>query len=160
MERLVSSVGLLAMIGFAWLLSSHKSRVSWRVVVGGLALQFVLAGIVFYTRPGEWLFQVAGQFFAELLRHVDEGALLVFGIDQQSSAANIPAQSTLLRTFAFGVLPTIIFFSSLMSILYHWGVMQWVVGLFAWLMQKTLNISGAESLSAAANVFVGQTEHL
>ena len=156
--RIISLVGLFAMVGIAWLLSSHKTRISWRVVIGGVLLQFSLAAFAFYTPVGEKVFQVAGDFFTQLLGYVDVGTGFMFGIHPQEDDPPLPPSITLLRSLAFGVLPTIIFFSSLMAILYHWGIMQHVVTLFAWIMQKTLNTSGAESLSAAANIFVGQTE--
>ena len=158
MERVVSCIGLVAMIGIAWLFSTHKSRMPWRIIFGGLFLQFILAIVVFYTPPGRQAFQLAGEFFTQLLGYVDEGTGLMFGIHPREKDPALPPQITLLRTFAFGVLPTIVFFSSLMSILYHLGVMQRIVECFAWIMQRTLNTSGAESLSAAANIFVGQTE--
>ena len=94
----------------------------------------------------------------QLLANVEEGTGLLFGINASDADADMPPRLALLRTFAFGVLPTIIFFSALMSILYHLGVMQLVVGGLARLMRVTLGTSGAETLSAAANVFVGQTE--
>ncbi len=158
MERCISCFGLLAMIGLAWLLSSHKTRVNWRVVLAGVALQFLLAVPLFYTSVGKEALQLASHFFTQLLAHVEEGTLLVFGVAGQQIDSELPPRYTLVRTIAFGVLPTIIFFSSLMSILYHLGVMQWIVKAFAWAMQKILRTSGAESLAAAANIFVGQTE--
>ena len=157
-QRIISLFGLFAMVGIAWLLSSHKSKVSWRIVSGGITLQFLLAVFVFYTPPGQEIFQVTSEFLTQLLGYVDVGTGLVFGIHPQEKDPELPPSFLLLRTIAFGVLPSIIFFSSLMAILYHWGVMQRVVSVFAWIMQKTLNTSGAESLCAAANIFVGQTE--
>ena len=160
-QRMISLVGLFAMVGIAWLLSSHRKRISWRIVAGGIFLQFVLAVLVFYTPPGRHIFQAMGNCFTQLLGFVDVGTGLVFDIyprDDDVYDPPFPPTFTLLRSFAFGVLPTIIFFSSLMAILYHLGIMQRIVTLFAWVMQKTLNTSGAESLSAAANIFVGQTE--
>ena len=173
MERLISAVGLFAMVGFAWLLSSHKNRVSWRVVVGGMLLQFCLGVIILRTDPGREVFQFFGDTFNALLDCVDEGSALVFGrstsidiVEGQPvvpSTGFTPGVTTTVTGFqdhfvAFKVLPTIIFFSSFMAILYHLGVVQYVVRGVAWGMQKTLGTSGAESLSAAANIFVGQTE--
>jgi len=157
-QRIISLFGLFAMVGIAWLLSSHKTKISWRIVSGGITLQFLLAVFVFYTPPGQEIFQVTSEFLTQLLGYVDVGTGLVFGIHPQEKDPELPPSFLLLRTIAFGVLPSIIFFSSLMAILYHWGVMQRVVSVFAWIMQKTLNTSGAESLCAAANIFVGQTE--
>jgi concentrative nucleoside transporter, CNT family len=146
MERLLSFFGLFVMIGLAWLMSSHKSKVSLRIIVGGLLLQFGLGLFVLRTKIGASVFDAIGNVFLALLSCVDAGSEFVFG---ENFAEHF---------FAFKVLPTIIFFSAFMSIFYYYGVMQFVVGLFAKAMQKTLGTSGAETLSAAANVFVGQTE--
>lgn len=146
MERYISLFGLAVMIGIAWLMSSHKTKVSGRIIVGGLALQFAFAWFVLRTSWGETVFDIANVVFLALLDCTDAGSQLIFGDVFQE------------HFFAFKVLPTIIFFSAFMSIFYHLGVMQWVVGIFAKIMQKTLGTSGAETLSAAANIFVGQTE--
>jgi len=146
MERLVSILGLFVMIGLAWLMSSHRSRVNWRLVGGGLLLQFTFAVLILMTKPGQLLFEQLDTIFVTLLSFVDVGSEFVFGPSFRD------------HFIAFSVLPTIIFFSAFMSIFYYYGVMQWIVGLFARLMQKSLGTSGAETLSAAANVFVGQTE--
>jgi CNT family concentrative nucleoside transporter len=146
MERYISLLGIVVIISLAWLMSSHKNRFPWRVVLGGLALQFVLAVVILRTKPGELAFVWVNTIFVSLLSSVDVGSKFVFG-DNFSD-----------HFFAFKVLPTIVFFSALMSVFYYYGVIQRIVGLFAQLMQKTLGTSGAETLSAAANVFVGQTE--
>ena len=153
MERWISLVGLFAMVFFAWLMSSHKSKVSPRIVIGGLLLQFGFALFILKTSLGKSVFDGLGAFFTGVLSFVEEGALFVFQMNGLESG-----EKNLLSTFAFGVLPTIIFFSSLMSILYHLGIMQLIVRGFAFVMQKTLGTSGSETLSAAANIFVGQTE--
>ncbi len=158
MERVVSGVGLFAMVFFAWLMSSHKKKVDFRVVVGGLLLQFVFAILILKTTPGQMAFRSLGDFFQHILSFVDEGSAFLFNIYPRNSEETLPETYILWRSFAFGILPTIIFFSSLMSILYHVGLMQLVVQGVAWVMQKTLGTSGAETLSAAANIFVGQTE--
>lgn len=142
----VSLLGLGAMLALAWAMSSQRRKVRLRLVVGGLLLQLLFAAAILKTSPGEKLFDWLGTFFRTLLGFVDAGAVFVFGEEYEKFY------------FAFKVLPTIIFFSALMSVLYHLGVMQRIVWLMARLMQFTLGTSGAESLSAAANVFVGQTE--
>ena len=134
------------MMFFAWLLSAHKTRVNPRIVAGGLILQFALAWGILKTANGRLLFDKIGQFFTALLDYVDYGSKLVFGDGFGE------------HYVAFKVLPTIIFFSSLMALLYHAGIVQRVVSVTARLMQVTLGTSGAESLSASANIFVGQTE--
>lgn len=154
MERLISFCGLFAMMGLAWLMSAHKRKVPWRTIAGGVLLQFVFAFLTLRTEPGRQLFATLGELFTAMLAFVDEGSLFVFGMHTPGGADD----KNLLTSFAFGVLPSIIFFSSLMSILYHFHIMQRVVHVAAVVMQKTLNISGAESLSVAANIFLGQVE--
>jgi len=131
----------------AWLLSSNKRKVPWRVLGVGLTLQFSFGFFVLRTDSGEWLFGKMNDLVVRLLSFTDVGAGFVFGdyLDLKFS-------------FALKVLPTIIFFSSLMAVLYHLGVMQRVVQALAWLMQRTMGTSGPETLSASANIFVGQTE--
>ncbi|MDH3402605.1 MAG: NupC/NupG family nucleoside CNT transporter [Acidobacteriota bacterium] len=158
MERMISLVGLVTMIAIGWAMSTHKRRVPWRILLGGLALQFAFALLILKTTPGQVTFIWMGDFFKQLLSYVDRGAAFMFDVFPRPGDDPLPPQYTLWRSFAFGVLPTVIFFSSLMSILYHVGFMQKIVQFFAWIMQRTLGTSGAESLSAAANIFVGQTE--
>ncbi len=163
--NLISLMGIFVMIGMAWLMSSHRTRVDWRLVGFGLLLQFVLAAVLFQSQnwtmdgryPNGILFAGVESFFNQINNYVSEGSGFMF------QANGIPAENptdpkVLLKTFAFGVLPTVIFFASLMSILYHIGIMQYVIRGMAWVMQKTLRTSGAESLAAAANVLVGHTE--
>ena len=159
MERGISLLGLVVMALLAWAMSSHWKRVNPRIVVGGFFLQFAFAFLILKTTPGEVVFRTIGDFFTNILQFVDEGSAFLFDIfPKPGDQEPLPAQYTLWRSFAFGILPTIIFFSALMSVMYHIGVMQRVVKALAWLMQKTLGTSGAETLSAAANIFVGQTE--
>ena len=146
MDRVISAFGLFVMIGLAWLMSTHRRRFPWRVVLIGLVLQFTFAVLTLRTVPGRLLFDALGELFTKILDFVDEGSRFVFGAEYTQ------------HYFAFRVLPTIIFFSSLMSVLYYLGVMQRVVQAMAWVMQRTMKTSGAESLSTAANIFVGQTE--
>ncbi len=146
MERYISALGLFVMIGLAWLMSTHRRRVNWRLVAMGLLLQFSFAWLTLRTETGRLTFDALGQLFSHVLDFVDAGASFVFGKDFRN------------YYFAFRVLPTIIFFSSLMSVLYYLGVMQRIVKMMSWVMQHTMHTSGAESLSAAANIFVGQTE--
>ena len=157
MERLIPVLGLCVLLGIAWLLSSDRSRVSIRIVLGGLLMQFALALVVLRSDLGQSVFQTIGDLFTNLLDCVDQGAGFVFGTNEVSTpAGNTPAYKV--HFVAFKVLPTIIFFSSLMSILYYIGAMQKLVGAISFVMQKTLGTSGAETLSTAGNIFVGQTE--
>ncbi len=126
MNRLVSVLGILVFIGLAWLMSSHKRRVNPRIIVGGLLLQFAFAAIILQTTYGSEAFDLADFAFNKLLGCVDAGSSFVFGEGFSE------------HFFAFKVLPTIIFFSAFMSIFYYFGIMQFIVGLFARLMQITL----------------------
>ena len=146
MERLISLFGLLVMIALAFAMSADRRKVDRRLVAAGVGLQFLLALLVLKTGPGQVLFGYIGAFFTALLNYVDAGSSFVFG------------EAFGEHFFAFKVLPTIIFFSALMGVLYHLGLVQYAVAAFAWVMQRTLRTSGAESLAAAANIFVGQTE--
>jgi CNT family concentrative nucleoside transporter len=146
MHRLISVLGILVFLSLAWLMSSHKWRINPRIILGGLLLQFAFAALILRTTYGGQVFDAIDFAFNRILDSVSAGSLFVFG-DAFSE-----------HFFAFKVLPTIIFFSAFMSIFYYYGVMQFIVSLFARLMQVTLGTSGAETLSAAANIFVGQTE--
>lgn len=121
-------------------------RFPWRVVIGGTLLQLSFAWVILNTKTGLAFFGWIGTFFTRLLSFVDAGSRMVFGQGYEE------------HLIAFQVLPTIIFFSALMAVLYHLGVMQIVVRALGHVMQMTLKVSGAESLSASANIFVGQTE--
>ncbi len=164
MERVISAVGIIALLLLAWLSSSNRKIVQWRVVVWGLALQFAFALFILRTPIGLKIFDWAREAINTLLGFTTYGAVFVFG--HLALNPNNPTHEPLMAqygkpiglVFFFGVLTTIIFFASLMSILYHLGVMQAVVKAVAWVMVRTMGTSGAESLSAAANIFVGQTE--
>ena len=165
LPNLISLLGIFWMILIAWIFSSHRTKVNWRLVGIGLLLQFVLAAILFqsqnWTMDGQYprgiLFAGVESFFAAITAWVAEGSNFVFGAFAKP-AGNATDVMTLMYTFAFGVLPTVIFFAALMSILYYLGVMQVLVKGMAWVMQKTLGTSGPESMAAAANVLVGHTE--
>ena len=144
--RMVSALGLVVMMLIAWALGRNRNRVDWRIVIGGLLLQLVLAVLVMRTAEGNAVFAWVGSLFAIMLDFVDEGSSMVFG-DKYSDFF-----------FAFKVLPTIIFFSSLMAVLYYLNLIQPVVRFMAWLMRISFKTSGAETLAVSANVFVGQTE--
>jgi CNT family concentrative nucleoside transporter len=146
MERAIPALGLVVFTGLAYLFSTNRRAVSWRPVVWGLALQFVLAVIVLKTTVGFAVFSWLGDLVTRFLDFSDAGAAFVFGEQFRT------------YYFAFKVLPTIIFFSAFISVLYHFGVLQKIVEGVAWVMMRTMGTSGSESLSAAANIFVGQTE--
>lgn len=158
MLRLLSFVGIFAFIVIAWGLSTDRKRFPWRVVIGGLLLQLSLAIFMLKTSVGQWIFQQVNQAVSKLMSFVEAGSGFLFTIRESVDGAAPVPNASILTTFAFGVLPTIIFFSTLMAVLYHLGVMQVLVKSIAWVMQKTLKTSGPETLSAAANIFVGHTE--
>ena len=158
MLRLISFIGIFAFIAIAWSMSTDRKRFPWRVVIGGILLQLILAVFMLKTSVGQWVFQQVNQAVSKLMSFVEAGSGFLFTIRESVDGAAPVPKTHLLTTFAFGVLPTIIFFSTLMAVLYHLGVMQVLVKSIAWVMQKTLKTSGPETLSAAANIFVGHTE--
>jgi len=145
--RLMSFAGLLVMLAVAFALSENRRRISRRVVLTGLGLQLVLAVLVFLTGAGNALFAATDKAFAFFMAASNEGAGFLFG--------RLTTDYTLGAVVAFQVLPIVIFFSSLAGILYHFGVTQFVVRAMARIMQKIMNISGAESLASALFVFFG-----
>src|SRR5690606_32526089 len=171
-SRLMSGVGLLVLLGIAWSLSTDRRSIPWRVVLWGTGLQFAFALFILRTPLGERIFATLNTVIVALLGFTVEGARFIFGnlvwnnvpIGSGEALGNAPIAETpglVAQTggfFAFNVLPTIIFFSSLMTVLYHLGVMQWIVRGVAWVMMRTMRTSGAETLSAAGNIFLGQTE--
>jgi CNT family concentrative nucleoside transporter len=154
--RVISFCGLFVMMGLAWLMSTHKRMINIRVVIVGLLLQFFLALVMLRSEPGRTFFSSINHGFEILQTFVDVGTTFVFGFDR-SIATNTMADR-FFHSFLFSVVPTIIFFSSLMSVLYYLGIMQHIVNAMARVMQWAMGVSGAESLSTAANIFVGQTE--
>ncbi|HLB54966.1 MAG TPA: NupC/NupG family nucleoside CNT transporter [Gemmatimonadales bacterium] len=169
-ERLIGLLGIATMIGIAVLLSHDRKKINWRLVLTGLGLQAVFGIIVLKTAAGRAVFASIGNAITSLLGFQEQGARFVFGnLVQSNVPVGLPGPGGALDTsagwlantgafFAFSVLPTIIFFSALMSVLYYLGVMQLIVKGIAWAMQKSLGTSGAETLSASGNIFIGQTE--
>lgn len=150
MERLISLVGLLSMLVVAYALSSNRKAINWRTVITGVLIQFFFALIILKTNVGRGFFEGAKDVVNGLLAYTNEGTNFIFGgLNDFSKYGFI---------FAVMVLPTILFVSSLMSVLYHIGIMQWVIKATAWSMFKVMGTSGAESLACAANIFAGQTE--
>lgn len=157
-ERATSLLGLFMLLGIAWLLSIDRKRVPWRILIWGVALQAVLAAAILRTGPGRQVFHGAKKAFDLVLQFSAEGAQFVFGplADIPTAAAAFGPENGFI--FAIQISATIILVSSVTAILYHLGVMQVIVYLLAKGMQVTMRTSGAESLAAAANIFVGQTE--
>src|SRR5690554_4994186 len=150
MERFMSLVGLGVMIAIAYGLSTSRKNIKWKTVLTGIFLQITFGLLILKTPFGRQFFDVIKNAFNAILAFTNEGSAFIFG-----DLAN-PAKFGFF--FAFMVLPTIIFMSSLMSVMYHIGIMQKLVEWTAKLMMKVMGTSGAESLAAAANIFAGQTE--
>ncbi len=144
--------GLMFLILITFLFSSKKKKIDWALVIKGVSMQIIIALLVLKVPLIENMFQVISGKFVQLIQFTDDGVDFLFG---QFGIGTVQAP---LLTFAIKVLPTIIFFSALMSMLYYLGILQKVVYLFAWVMKRFMRLSGAESLAAAGNVFLGQTE--
>ena len=144
-------LGLITLLFLCFLFSRNRKAISWRLVISGLALQFLFALGVLKVPAINKAFEFCGGIFVKILSFTEAGALFVFGdlVKDTTSLGFI---------FAFQILPTILFFSAITSILFYLGIIQKIVYGFAWIMRKTMKLSGAESLSAAANIFLGQTE--
>jgi CNT family concentrative nucleoside transporter len=157
-------IGIIILLGIAFLISNNKKKINWRLVISGLAIQITLAIFIIkgdqlgqFFAPLGWIkefFRFVSSFFVLILNFTSEGAKFVFG----SLGLGPGNEGSIGVFFAFQVLPTIIFFASLMSLLYYLGVMQKIVQAMAWFMARIMGTSGAESLSCTANIFVGQTE--
>ncbi len=160
MDVLRALLGLAFFCFVSWLLSSDRGRFPWRVVCGGLLLQLLLALVLLGTDVGRSVFERLAAAFAALIAMAEPGAQLVFGplANPGAMAEVFGPEGAFVFAFAGTGLAAILFFSALMSILYHLGVMQLLIALLAKVMAITLRVSGAESMAVAANVFVGQTE--
>jgi CNT family concentrative nucleoside transporter len=151
LDRFTGVLGILAVLIAAWLGSTDRRRIRWRTVAWGLGLQLVFAFFVLRFSYGEHALEWAGGVVKSLLASTYAGTKVLFG------PLGVPSGS-LGSIFAFQVLPTIIFISAFFAVLYHIGVMQIVIRGLAWIMLKTMRISGAESMNVAASIFMGQTE--
>lgn len=146
MERAISALGILVFIGISYVLSVNRQAVRWRTIAWGLGLEFIFAIIILKTPWGLNIFKSLGDIVSNFLAFSDVGAKFVFGENFKE------------HFFAFQVLPTIIFFSSFISVLYYYGILQRLVNILTWVMVKTMKTSGSESLSCAGNIFLGPTE--
>ncbi|XP_036400173.1 sodium/nucleoside cotransporter 1 [Megalops cyprinoides] len=145
-EQLISFGGVCMFIVILFIFSAHRRAVPWRAVFWGLGLEFVIGLFVIRTEPGLIAFQWLGEQVQVFLNYTLAGSSFVFG------------ENLVKEAFAFQALPIVIFFSSVMSVLYYLGVMQWLIVKIAWVMQITMGTSPTETLSVAGNIFVGQTE--
>ena len=142
--------GLASLIGLAWLFSNNKRAVDWKLVITGVALQIAFATVVLIVPGGKEVFDWLSKGFVAVLGFVGAGSNFIFGSLMDTSKFGF--------IFAFQVLPTIIFFAALMGVLYHLNVMQAVVRAMAWAITKVMRVSGAETTSVCASVFIGQTD--
>ena len=142
--------GIIALLFIAWVFSSNKRKIKWGTVGIALGLQMLIALGILSVPAVQTVFEIFGKMFVKVLDWTKAGSDFLFGplLDQNKIG----------YVFAFQILPTIIFFSALTSLLFYWGVIQKVVWLMAWVFTKLMNLSGAESLSTAGNIFLGQTE--
>jgi len=152
MAALRGTLGIVLLIGLAWALSSNRRRFPFRTVIAGMALQWALALFVLRTNIGRDVFNAVGRIVTLLLDCTTEGARFVLG-----NLVEVRPEHWGM-VFAAKALPSIIVFSSLSALGYHLGILQMIVGRLAWVMRRLMRLSGAESLSAAGNVFLGQTE--
>jgi len=145
------SLGIAALIGICYLLSNNRKVIDWGLVIKGLLIQLVLALALLNIPFLRFIFKIISDFFVQILKFTEAGATFLFGglMDPSQSFGYV---------FAFQVLPTIVFFAAFSSVLYYLGILQRIIFGFAWLMKKVMGLSGSESLAAAANVFIGQTE--
>ena len=142
--------GLAVLIGIVFLFSNNRKAVDWKLVATGVTLQIAFAALVLLVPGGRQAFDWLGQGFVKILSFVNAGSSFIFGSLMDTEKFGF--------IFAFQVLPTIIFFAALMGVLYHLGVMQAVVKAMAWAITKVMRVSGAETTSVCASVFIGQTE--
>jgi CNT family concentrative nucleoside transporter len=142
--------GLSVLVFIAWLFSNNRGAVDWRLIVTGIGLQVAFATLVLMVPGGRDVFNALGKGFVKLLEFVKEGSNFIFGSLMDTEQFGF--------IFAFQVLPTIIFFAALMGVLYHLGVMQFIVRIMAAAITKVMRVSGAETTSVCASVFIGQTE--
>ena len=144
--RAIAAVGFVLLIALAWAMSSDRRHVPWRAVVWGIGLQLGLAGLLLLTDVGGWFFAAMGGVIDLLARVTDAGVIFLFGKLVEANS------------FAISVLPIIVVMGSLFAVLYHLGIMQRVVDVLGMLLARTMGTSGAESLAAVANIFLGMTE--
>ena len=153
MNQIIGILGIGILLGIAYLLSENKKNINSKTVLWGLGLQIFFALVILKTPIGRPLFSFFDTAITKLISFADTGSEFLFG-SQVDGVGFHPA----FESVAFRLLPTIIFFSALISVLYHYQIIQTIIKLFARIMQKTMVTSGPETLSVSANIFVGQTE--
>ena len=155
--KFVSLLGMCVLIALAWGCSTNRRRFPWRTVGWGLGLQFIFAVLILKTQPGRVTFELANAAITRLIQFAGEGSKMVFGPLADPDALKGPFGNNAF-IFAITVTATIILVAAVSSLLYHLGILQKVVHAMAWLMRRAMKTSGSETLAAAANIFMGQTE--
>src|SRR5438067_7292813 len=150
MGRFTGILGLLTILALAYIFSTNRRAIRLKTIAWGLGLQLVFAVFVLRIDAGRLAFQKAGDAVTRLLGYAYAGSHFVFG--------DLAKPGSQLGYFAFGVLPTVIFIAAFFAVLYHFGIMQIIIRVFAWVMTRVMGASGAESLNVAASIFMGQTE--
>ena len=153
MEQLTGIIGIIVLLGIAYLLSNNRKLINLNIIAWGLGLQISFAFIILKTPLGKALFSYLNVIIIKLISFADAGSDFLF----KSFVPEVGYHLALVN-FAFRVLPVIIFFSSLIAVTYHFGIIQFIIKKIAFIMEKTMKTSGAETLSVSANIFVGQTE--
>ena len=156
--KLVSLLGLIVFVGIAWAMSAHRNKFPWRAVLWGLGLQFSFGFLILKTTGGERVFDFFQRGVTKLIGFADDGSKMVFGPLADTTLLTEKLGSGNGFIFVITVTATIILVAALSSLLYHYGILQLVVRGTAWVMQRLMRTSGSESLAAAANIFMGQTE--
>ncbi|MBL9172819.1 MAG: hypothetical protein JNL10_04730 [Verrucomicrobiales bacterium] len=156
--RFVSAFGMVVLVALAWFLSTHRDRFPWRAMAWGLGLQFIVGILILRTDPGHRLFEGFQDAVDRFIAFANAGNQLVFGPLARPEAMGQAFGAGNEVLLAITITGTIILVSAVSSLLYHYGVLQWVVKLMAWVMRRAMGTSGSETLAAAANIFMGQTE--
>lgn len=157
MDYLRALGGLIFIVGIAYLFSNNRKAINWRLVAVGIVLQIVFGLLIAKVGAVQHAFEYLSAKFITLLGFAQKGAEFLYG-DLSKNSDNVPARHSLGFLFAFQTLPTVIFFSAITAGLYYLGILQKIVYAFAWVMTRTMRLSGAESLSVAGDIFMGQTE--
>jgi CNT family concentrative nucleoside transporter len=158
MDYLRGLLGLIFIVAVAYLLSGNRRAVDWRLVLVGIVIQLAFGLIIGKVEVAQRVFIYVSEKFVVFLSFAAKGGEFLYGDLSKNSIGNPDVKHNLGFLFAFQALPTVIFFSAVTAGLYYLGVLQKIVFGFAWVMARTMRLSGAESLSAAANIFMGQTE--
>ena len=153
MEQFTGVIGVIVLLGIAYLLSNNRKMIDTNIIIWGLGLQISFAFIILKTPLGEYIFTYLNNIIVKLISFADAGSDFLF-----TSFIPEVGYHVALISFAFRALPVIIFFSSLIAVTYYFGIIQFIIKKIAFIMEKTMKTSGAETLSVSANIFVGQTE--